>query len=298
MELHINFEAAKLFAFAAFFLLAYGYRKRDNRGKGVAAAGWTLLAIYWFTQIPVFLNRGEPVNAGYAVLALPFFMFLAYQEQLNMRWGEDYPSLRLMAGVAAIAGGMYFIIHTFEDVGAFFIRGAAQEAVFVLKHAFGQDIWVGDARFDDDAVRVPIEGHDPDSKGISIILACTALQSIVIFLAAILCARGDRRRRFKAFMATVPVVWVLNLVRNVAVIYLVYNDILSFEVSHDFLSRWGSLLVLIILSFIMFRILPELHEDIIGIAYLYRRRKKGDAALLWDKVVNPPPRKERAEKRG
>ncbi len=292
MNLHIDFEATKLLAFTSFFLLGYGYLNRDRRGHAVTAAGWVLLAIYWLSQIPVFLGKEEVVNAIYAVLAQPFFLFLAYHERLNMKWDEDFSSLRFMAGMAAIAGSMYFIIHTFEDFAAFFIREAAHEAVFALNALFDQGVSVEATKFNNDEVRVPIGGHDGGSNGIAIILACTALQSIVIFIGAIKCSRGDRHRRFKAFMWTVPVIWLLNMVRNVAVIYLVYNQIVDFHVAHDDLSRWVSLIVLIILAFIMFEILPELHEDIIGLAFLYRRRQKGDAALLWEEVVNPRKKKD------
>ena len=53
---------------------------------------------------------------------------------------------------------------------------------------------------------------------VEIILACTAIQSMALFVGVVGCIRAPADRLFKAFMVSVPVIYVLNVVRNTFVI--------------------------------------------------------------------------------
>ncbi|MCK4747243.1 MAG: hypothetical protein KAT15_09415, partial [Bacteroidales bacterium] len=290
----------------------------------ITMAGWLLFGLFWLLQIPHYLDHGEPVNAVYCVLGFPLFMFLMYHEHLSIQWGDDPASLPFMAGTVGMSAGMYFLIDTFPQVAALFVWLTAMETAGFLS-MFGYEATAGGV-FDEDFVRVPV--FHGEQRGISIILACTAIQSIVIFIAAIWTTRVDRdpisktisihppptlrsfwqfrvqpilwnyasirlpwfrdlgvtkekqhsiklvlTRKWKAFLITVPTILILNIVRTAGVIYLVYEGHFEFDIAHSYLSRWGSMLVLIILAYLMFDILPELHDNIIGIPMLTKRKK-------------------------
>jgi exosortase/archaeosortase len=70
------------------------------------------------------------------------------------------------------------------------------------------------------------------------------------------------------------------LVRNVSIIYLVDTAGMNFYSTgwhlgaHD-IGKIFSFIVLIILALIVFELLPELHENIVHIVELRRRKEKG-----------------------
>ena len=64
-------------------------------------------------------------------------------------------------------------------------------------------------------VQIAIEGDEwrnPDSVSVTIVLACTALQSMIIFVGGVVCTKAPADRRFYAFLATVPAIYLLNLI--------------------------------------------------------------------------------------
>ncbi|MCK4613582.1 MAG: archaeosortase A, partial [Thermoplasmata archaeon] len=239
-----------------------------TKGHRITMIGWSLFSLYWLLMIPHYLDKGEGVNAAYCLLGFPLFLFLICHEGLSIKWGDDPSSLSFMAGTVGISAGMYFLIDTFPWVAAFFVWTTAFFSAGFLS-ALGYEAHVGGVHYGE-IIRVPI--YHGDQQEISIILACTAIQSIVIFIAAIWTTKADRDRKWKAFLYTVPVIIVLNIVRMAAVIYLVYEGITDFNTAHNYLSRMGSMLVLIVLAFYMFDILPELHDNIIGIPGLVKRK--------------------------
>jgi len=263
--------ALRTMVFISVGLLIYGWRHRDTMGHRITMAGWLLFGLYWLFMVPHYLDEGEVVNAAYCILGFPLFLFLIYHENLSIKWGNDPSSLAFMAGTTGISAGMYFLIDTFPPVAAAFVWSTAVETAGLLT-LFGYEAHAGSVHYGEMA-KVPIYHYS--TNGISIILACTAIQSIVIFIAAILCTNADTRRKWKAFLYTVPVILILNIVRTAGVVYLVYEGIADFNLAHNYLSRWGSMLVLIILAFYMFDILPELHENIMGIPLLVYRRSPG-----------------------
>ncbi len=112
---------------------------------------------------------------------------------------------------------------------------------------------------------------------VEIILACTAIESIALFMGIILGIRAERKRKFMAFMVSVPVIYILNLIRNTFVvgafgyqwfgtgpmiinifgqeIYL--HDSASFYISHHIIAKIGSGIALFFIAYAVLRLLPE-----------------------------------------
>jgi exosortase/archaeosortase family protein len=158
---------------------------------------------------------------------------------------------------------------------------------------------------------------------IGIILACTGIQSIAIFVAALIVTKSDRsmwepwskrflkkemppevsgsglrswlwkrkkkrvqkvlnmtdRGRFgRAFLITIPVIYILNIFRNALIMWGTVNSVLgpnTFTIAHHYLSKIMSLGVLIVLLFLIFELLPECLEGVMGIMDLPKRTKCG-----------------------
>lgn len=278
--------------FVSIGLLILGWRSRSIMGHRSAMIGWFFFGLFWLLTIPHFLGNDEPVNALYCVLGFPLFLFLAYHEFLSIRWGDDPAPLGFMAGTVGFSALMYFLIDTVPEVAAFFVWATAVETAGFLS-LLGYEAAVGGVHYED-IIRVPVSHGD--QGGISIVLACTAIQSIVIFIAAILTTKVEKdpigmlrlgplgrvfglqegklriSRKWKAFLLTVPIILILNIVRTASVIYLVYEGHFEFDFAHSILSRWGSMFVLVVLSYYLFDILPELYDNIAGILDLVKRK--------------------------
>jgi archaeosortase A (PGF-CTERM-specific) len=136
---------------------------------------------------------------------------------------------------------------------------------------FGFDVFAGSIQrlpFGDKCVPIYFNGV----LSVELILACTGLQSMMIFIGAIIAINdADSFRRAKAFLATVPVIYALNIFRNMGVIYGMEVLGFNFYLMHNVIGKLGSLIVLIILAFVTFEILPELYDDIVGLADLPKR---------------------------
>ena len=111
---------------------------------------------------------------------------------------------------------------------------------------------------------------DGTAIGINFVLACTALQSMVIFIGAIAVLDIDWKRRCRALILTIPVIHILNLFRNAGLIWMhmtyvnwSYLGMSVFEFGHAYAARVVSLAAMFLMALIMFDILPELHRHIV-----------------------------------
>jgi exosortase/archaeosortase family protein len=284
-------------------------------------AGWILFGIFWLTQIPYFFEINDNFNAIFCLLGFILFSYFAFHEYLNYKWNEYVVSLNYIAGIVSVGGLFYYFIERFEPIAKGLIYIVASQSVWVL-NLFGTNYGVGSF------------GYDPISNDLSlsipgttigIILACTGIQSIAIFVGILLVTKPNRKlwvpfseellkekppknvkestirnklwtykknrvqkvmkmtdfeRKARVFLYTIPVIYVLNIFRNVSIIWGVEHEVfgdpmVTFDIAHNYLSKFMSLGVLIILVYIVFELLPECQEGIIGLLDLPQRVQPG-----------------------
>jgi phosphatidylserine decarboxylase len=265
------------FLFTGLAFIGYGFfgkrfRKKRKKEKRhfFLSIGWLIFALYWATQ-PEFLywKGGEDiVNASFCAIGVYFLSYIAYHEWLSIsRRGNK--TLDFLAGITFISAFFYFLIKKTMLAGSL-IEVVANQTSWSLRR-FGFDVFAGSIQrlpFGDKCVPIYFNGV----LSVELILACTGLQSMMIFIGAIIAINdADSFRRAKAFLATVPVIYVLNIFRNMGVIYGMEVLGFNFYLMHNVIGKLGSLIVLIILAFVTFEILPELYDDIVGLADLPKR---------------------------
>ena len=265
--------ALDLLLFAGLVLFGIGAYWRDRRGHLARAAAWALFGAFWFAQVPAFLSSGDPVNSLGAAVALPVFLFLAYQETLSYKWDEEYQPLRFLAVGAFWAAGIYFLFDRIPALAGGLIAIVADHTVALLG-VFASGYSVGPVDF----VTGP-EIFAPVLSGgvpvVNIILACTAIQGITITAALVPGTTDPARRKALVLGILVPVTYVMNLVRNVVVIYF-YNEAGdAWEFVHNGYGKGLSFLVLMVLMLVAFWLLPDLYLNINGLFELPWRRKPG-----------------------
>lgn len=247
--------------FTSLSLFCIGYFIKRKEGKILNIIGYILFGTYWLTQVQYFIEIGDLVNAVFCSIAFPFFAYMAYHEFLSFKYNEDPKCLRFLAGWIFFAGFVYFLIEKIPVLEYALRYEAATETVLLLK-CLGVQVWQNGIRL------------SWSDASVEIILACTAIQSIMIFAGAIIAVKAELKRKIYAILLICPTIWFLNLLRNASLIIIVGTTDISMDDAHNYIGKTGSLIALIILAFIIFKILPELYENILGLIDLPKRTKK------------------------
>ncbi len=248
---------------------------KKNTASWLKILGWGLFSLFWATM-PSFLyfsEGGDVFNAAVCVIGVYVLLYIAYHEWLSISRNEPVSCLNWIAGGTFLAGIIYFTIENgiIPGLSDWLIENVAAQTSDVL-HLFGVNV----SRTAD----LIIYNNIP----ITIIFACTAIQSMVLFVGMIgALPRVRLKRKALGLLITVVPIYFLNLIRNAAVVYMVGSGMTSFEMAHNVIGKTGSLLALIVLLFITFKIVPELYDEIIGIIDLPKR--KGPVEIFFSRLM-------------
>jgi len=291
--------------FTGMFLIGTAYTRPGRVTHLVASAGWQMFAVYWLMQIPLNMYRSDTINLMFLGGSMAFFTTLSYHEYVSSRSGTHPRGLRFIEGATFITGGLYFLAAKVPVLSLLIIRVVASHTSVLVNMLWDYGTYLSAPTMTaQEGIAIPIENSGgTDVSGISLILACTGIEAMVMFIGAILCTNmeWDPWRRFKhppkraefyrrmrpehravlGFLATVPVIYVLNLVRNMAIIYFLREGTFT-EIAHSFgmdefyflhglLLKIFSFSVLLGLAFVIFDIMPELQDEIVSLYNLYKR---------------------------
>jgi len=268
--------------------IIFGKKFPVKIGHNLNIIGWLLLGFFWWIQVEHYILINDPANGFFCALAMPFFGYLAIHEYLSIRWNANYEPLRWLAAMTVVAGGIYFFVERVPILSGWLIQIVAEQSIWILNSLdiptslgnldYGEGSKYYRPASNHEEVQIAIEGDEwrnPDSVSVTIVLACTALQSMIIFVGGVVCTKAPADRRFYAFLATVPAIYLLNLIRNAVVIWLTYEHIWgdeTFFYAHGVLGKVGSLIALVFLAIAVFHFLPEMQDSILGVIDLPLRK--------------------------
>ena len=246
--------------FGSLVLLGIGFFLKKEVANKLKIAGWIIFAFYWSTKTNAlyFGEDGDFVNAFLCVAGVYVLLYIAYHEWLSLRRNENIECLNWIAGASCIAGFIYFGMEN-TPLAPWLIDTVAAQSGWLLNLLIG---------------KVAVYGSNIYYEGsfiVRIIFACTAIQSMVLFVGMILpLNKVDKKRRVYGLLVTVVPIYFLNLIRNLLVPYLMINGV-DFNMAHNVIGKGGSLLALVILLLIAIKILPELFDEIIKLIDIYKR---------------------------
>lgn len=252
-----------LFAGLLFLGLGFFYKGKKT-ASWLKISGWGLFSFFWATMpnLLYFSEGGDFFNAGVCVIGVYVLFYMAYHEWLSIQRNESVSCLNWIAGGTFLAGIIYFTIENgiIPGLQEWLIENVAAQTTDVLS-VFGVSTTREKALI--------VFNNTP----IMIIFACTAIQSMVLFIGMIGALPGVRlKRRLFCLLVTVVPIYLLNLIRNASVVYMVGSGMVSFELAHNVIGKAGALLALIVLLFMTFKIVPELYDEIMGIIDLPKRK--------------------------
>jgi len=225
-----------------------------------AAAGWIFLSLYWFLQPAGYIEIQDYLNAFLVAAAAIVAVFIAYITFHGRKTKEGGSEVFLSLSRAASVGGLIYFL--FADVD-FLNTG-------IISLVTGQAIWfVRESGYP--VAQVAWNQLAVNGFAVEIILACTAIESIALFAGIISSAtEAPFSRKFRAFMVSVPVIYILNLIR-VSFTASAYGfgwfgtPDESFHISEHIITKAGSLIALFVISYIVLKLLPEVTEMIDGV---------------------------------
>jgi archaeosortase A (PGF-CTERM-specific) len=297
-------EYATICGALGMILLGYSWHKRHSGGVSrTAQTGWMLVALYFFNESGYYFEIGDIVLTIMTALALPLGVGLVIAESRSLT-KRDRDALNWARGCIAYAGGPYLLIASVPWFSVLAIWFVASQVALFLSFTGTADIQLGETyvntesgtflwsewdgnkwfmtdSFAEHPYQTELIMADGGMIGINFVLACTALQSMIVFIGAISVLDIDRKRRIRALLFTIPIIHILNLFRNAGLVWMhisyegwEYLGMSMFEFGHSYASRVVSLFAMFIMAIAMFELLPELHKHILRLLESVGLRKR------------------------
>lgn len=250
-----------LILLAAASILPKAYNSRFVAG----GTGWIFLSIYWSLQPETYFEIQDYANALLVIAASVASFFIAYI--MFKAWDKKesgYEVFISLSRAASVGGLLYFL---FAEIGFLNTK--------IISIVTDQAVWVT-GKFGFPVEQVAWNQLAVNGMAVEIILACTAIESIALFSGIISSAAdAPAARKLKAFVISVPVIYILNLQR-LAFTASAYGFSWfgtpdeSFHISEHIITRAGSLLALFLISYMVLKTLPEVSDMIDGVVKMMR----------------------------
>ncbi|MGA2161132.1 MAG: archaeosortase A [Methanoregula sp.] len=223
--------------------------------KYAAITGWVFIVIFLFAALPEYFSEDNFLYPLMAVLSVPF-LFITIKYLL----AENTAVLHL-SRAAAVAFLIYAPFTYLPVAGDWLISTVVGEIVWLLNllnYPVSLDTW---------------NIITQNGFRVEIILACTGIQSIAIMLGVAAAVTTTLRQKLYAFLLVAPTIYILNLFRNVFVImaytgqwFPYFPDIAgngelgyeSFFWAHNVIAEMLALVVLIVIAYGLFTLIPQL----------------------------------------
>ncbi len=275
-------------------ILFIAWKTSSNLFEKVAPAGWLMTGLYFFNDTSFYYNQPDYVLATMSALCLPGSLGIAYWEKKATK-PRYVDALKWFRGTVSVAGLPYLMIAHIPMLNILAIWFVAWQSAALLSFAGGAKVTLGDTYANpENGGKVNWEEWDGNKwfltedmseysfhtellvNGepiyINFVLACTAIQSMIIFVGAISVLDIDWRKRVRALFIALSLIHILNLFRNAGLIWLQmgypdwrWMNLTIFEFGHAYASRFVSLAAMFLLALVLFDMLPKMHRHVLSL---------------------------------
>ncbi|WP_440991108.1 archaeosortase A [Haloarchaeobius baliensis] len=266
----LGMTATDLFAWvliAAFLVGALVDVYDRESARYVLAVTWGLFGLFWLAVFPHFAFEVKSfVEGGLALFAVPASIYTGY---LILQGRER---LHVLSRAVGVMGLVYFPTQAIESVRRFLIETVAAQTLWGINQLGYYPVFrEGDQGY------MNYFYFGPESFSTYIVYACTGIGSMAIFAGLIVAVDAPLRRKLKSFAIAIPVIWVLNIVRNVFVAiaagegWFAMEPVLtlasfagvepieaSFWFAHSVVSQMASVVALVGITWLVVQVIPEL----------------------------------------
>ncbi|WP_435197247.1 archaeosortase A [Natronomonas sp. EA1] len=270
----------------AFVVGALVERYDARTGRTLTAGAWAVFAVFWLALVPHFAFEQRSIIEGVlSAVAVPASLYTGY---LLYR-GRD--TLMVLSRGVAVMGLIYLPATTLAVLYEPLIETTTVQIVWAVERLGYDPQLVTGPEGLESRILFETNGH---LYAQDILLACTGLGSATIFIGLIAAVRAPLSRKLQALAVSVPVIWALNLVRNVfialgqgkqwftadwmaTVVYALFGNVdprtVSFYVADRIIAQSASVVALVAILFAVLRYLPELKVVVQDVLFLLTRQE-------------------------
>jgi archaeosortase A (PGF-CTERM-specific) len=319
----------------AFLLGAAADLRSRALARRVTVGAWGLFAVFWLVQTPHFVFEQKSAIEGVGALAaVPISAYVGYL----LYAGRD--SLLVLSRAVAAMGVVFMpfemvaplrraLVETVTVQTEFLMAQLGQEPAVISGQQVCREYATSGAcleRYPDYRSTFffettnPYTG-DPYTVTYTILIACTGIGSMAIFAGLVAAVRAPLRRKARALAVSLPVIYVLNLGRNVFIglsfgqmraqvapelvartfgFSLVQDPALvSYYVADRILAQTGSVLALVAVTYLVVRELPEVLDVVEDVLFVVTGSEWDlRTALDVDRAADAPPVRADADGQG
>tara|TARA_B100000003_G_scaffold205962_1_gene220552 strand:- start:3484 stop:4410 length:927 start_codon:yes stop_codon:yes gene_type:complete len=268
------------------------WKSKSGKLENLAPIGWVLTGLYFFNDAWFYASKEDIILTVMSGLTLPGAVAISVWER-KVTDDSDAKALRWFRGAVSVAGLPYILIAHVPILNVLAIWFVAWQSAAFLSFAGGSKVTLGDTYArpanGEEVLWESWEGNkwflteemseysfhtellvNGEPIFINFVLACTAIQSIIIFVGAISVLEVDWRKRVRALFIALSLIHILNLFRNAGLIWLQmgypnwnWMNMSIFEFGHSYASRFVSLFAMFLLALVLFEMLPQMHKHVL-----------------------------------
>ena len=270
------------------------HRNTESYSKGSAIISWPLIGLFFYLYSGHFVEISDPVLIFMTAGALPAGLAISYWEwTIDEETDETIVWLR---GFVVWSMVPYYIVFGVPYLNMAFVQFTAVSAELMLEFAGFGGYEIGTMMIERHGeVAIPVsdwegsrfvlseplgEGgfftpmiNDEGESVVAFILACSALQSMAVFIGAIVALNSVHwKRRARALVIAIPTIHVLNVFRNAGIVWLTdtyrgwsLSGMGIFDFAHSYAAKVASLFAMFLMAIALFDLLPELHRHVMRV---------------------------------
>lgn len=270
------------------------HSKSEDKSRVVSVIGWPLIGLFFYLYSSHYVEIADPVLILMTAGALPAGFAMAYWEWRTLDGASD--TLVWLRGCVVWSMVPYYLVYGVPNLNMAFVQFTAISAEWMLEFAGLGGYEIGTMMIEKGSgAEIPVsewEGNrwvlseplgeggfyapmisDDGNEVVYFVLACSALQSMAVFIGAIVALNSVHwKRRARALLIAIPTIHILNVFRNAGIVWLTdaYREwtlfgIGMFDFAHSYAAKAVSLFAMFLMAIALFDLLPELHRHIMNV---------------------------------
>ena len=270
------------------------HSKSEDNSRVASVIGWPFIGLFFYLYSGHYVEIADPVLILMTAGALPAGLAMAYWEWKAVGGASD--TLVWLRGCVVWSMIPYYLVYGIPHLNMAFVQFTAVSAEWMLEFAglggyevgnmfiekgngaeipisdWGGNRWVLSEPLGEGGFYAPMIS-DEGNEVVYFVLACSALQSMAVFIGAIVALNSVHwKRRARALLIAVPTIHILNVFRNAGIVWLTdtYREwslfgIGMFDFAHSYAAKAVSLFAMFLMAIALFDLLPELHRHIMNV---------------------------------
>jgi len=270
------------------------HRHSAGYSKGLAIVSWPFIGLFFYLYSGHFVEISDPVLIFMTAGALPAGLAVSFWEWNSE--GDENDTIVWLRGFVVWSMIPYYVVFGIPHLNMAFVQFTADSANFMLEFAGFGGYEIGAMMIERHGeMAIPVsewggnrfvlseplgEGgfyapmvNDQGESVVAFILACSALQSMAVFIGAIVALKSVHwKRRARALVIAIPTIHVLNVFRNAGIVWLTdtyptwsLSGIGIFDFAHSYAAKVASLFAMFLMALALFDLLPELHKHVVKV---------------------------------